>query len=171
MHTTYYLHSLASTPSIDLDPEDHDGTQRRNSSGTLLSPEVDAGGESDGFYLLKKDSQRRTTLAKVFAQDGSKICDLWLSKIRSKFLGETVLTTEHLMKVIAALKDFLTDQTKNTLHNTISTLRTEFCLDEGAVNQLQLAIYLFQVRIIKLIYVNINLMFFFKLNRNPSMRY
>ncbi|KRT79544.1 Sterile alpha motif containing protein [Oryctes borbonicus] len=117
----------------------------RNSSGTLLSPEVDTGGgESDGFYLLKKDSQRRTTLSKVFSQDGSKICDLWLSKIRSKFLGETVLTAEHLMRVIQALKDFLTDQTKNTLHNTISNLRTEFCLDEGALNQLQLAIYLFQ---------------------------
>lgn len=143
--------SLASTPSIDMDPDDHDGTQRRNSSGTLLSPEVEAGsgGESDGFYLLKKDSQRRTTLAKVFAQDGSKICDLWLSKIRSKFLGETVLTTEHLSKIIAALKDFLTDQTPNTLLNTISNLRSEICFDEGAVNQLQLAIYLFQVYILK----------------------
>ncbi|KAK9754931.1 MAP3K TRAFs-binding domain [Popillia japonica] len=215
MPSALSFNSLASTPSIDLDPEDHDGTQRRNSSGTLLSPEVDAGGESDGFYLLKKDSQRRTTLAKVFAQDGSKICDLWLSKIRSKFLGETVLTTgskicdlwlskirskflgetvlttEHLMKVIAALKDFLTDQTKNTLHNTInqtkntlhntiSTLRTEFCLDEGAVNQLQLAIYLFQESVNEILRLHpIKPHWMFALDnlvrqcaeRNPSMRY
>jgi len=56
--------------------------------------------ESDGFYLLKKDSQRRTTLAKVLANDGKKICDLWMQKVHDKYLGETVLTPDHLHKYI-----------------------------------------------------------------------
>lgn len=60
----FHVHSLASTPSLDCET-DSPHTERRNSSGTLLSPEVDTTIETDGFYLLKKDSQRRTTLAKV----------------------------------------------------------------------------------------------------------
>lgn len=98
--------SLASTPSIELEQDSDSGLTitRRSSSGGLLSPEVELStgtkgtapslveGEQDGFYLLKKDSQRRTTLSRVLAQDGVKICDVWMTKIRTKHLGETVLT-------------------------------------------------------------------------------
>lgn len=73
---------MASTPSLECGEPDPNNMERRNSSGTLLSPEVDGSGEMDGFYLLKKDSQRRTTLAKVFANDGAKICEVWLQKVK-----------------------------------------------------------------------------------------
>ena len=62
---------------------------RRDSSGqpyTPLSPEVDgmrnAGTEEDGFYMLKKDSQRRQTLMKVMRQDENIIGDTWLESHR-----------------------------------------------------------------------------------------
>lgn len=97
--------SLASTPSIELEPDSDSGLTltRRSSSGGLLSPEVELGatksaapslaeGEQDGFYLLKKDSQRRLTLSRVLSQDGVKICELWMTKIRTRYLGETVLS-------------------------------------------------------------------------------
>jgi mitogen-activated protein kinase kinase kinase 5 len=68
---------------------------RRNSSGTLLSPEVEsprgAEAEQDGFYLLKKDSQRRTTLTRVLTQDESKICSVWMKSIQND-VEEPVLT-------------------------------------------------------------------------------
>lgn len=96
--------SLASTPSIELEQDSDSGLTitRRSSSGGLLSPEVDTvskgtapslvEGEQDGFYLLKKDSQRRTTLSRVLAQDGQKICEVWMEKIHTRNLGETVLS-------------------------------------------------------------------------------
>lgn len=72
---------------------DFDLTHRRSSSGVLLSPEVDVSStsktvpgetnESDGFYLLKKDSQRRQTLSKVLTQDEQKICAVWMEKIEN----------------------------------------------------------------------------------------
>lgn len=88
--------SLASSPLIDSehDNETPFSMNRRSSSGVLLSPEVELSGsiiskpmteasESDGFYMLKKDSQRRTTLSKVLAHDEQKICDVWMDKIEN----------------------------------------------------------------------------------------
>ncbi|KAF5298256.1 hypothetical protein FQR65_LT09767 [Abscondita terminalis] len=137
------FNSLASTPSLDMDA-DPDGQQRRGSTGTLLSPEVDTGIETDGFYLLKKDSQRRTTLAKVLAQDGAKICELWLQKIRTKYLGETVLTLQHLAKLMGGLKEYLTEQSVSVVETTVRHLKEELDFDATAINQLQFAIYLYQ---------------------------
>jgi mitogen-activated protein kinase kinase kinase 5 len=67
---------------------------RRSSTGVLLSPEVDVisstsklptgeTSETDGFYLLKKDSQRRQTLSKVLSQDEKTICEVWMDKIEN----------------------------------------------------------------------------------------
>ena len=47
--------------------------------------------EQDGYYMLKKDSQRRATLSRVFSQDGKKICEVWMQSL-IKSLGKTVLT-------------------------------------------------------------------------------
>lgn len=68
----------------------------------LLSPEVDvisstsktvAGetNESDGFYLLKKDSQRRATLSKVLDHDEEKICRVWMEKLENDRKEKVVL--------------------------------------------------------------------------------
>ncbi|KAL1506471.1 hypothetical protein ABEB36_005833 [Hypothenemus hampei] len=137
--------SLASTPSLDCCSDSLlDHGERRNSSGTLLSPEAELGTETDGFYLLKKDSQRRTTLAKVLQIDGNKICDLWMQKIRDKYLGETVLTPEHLLKLMDALKSYLIDPGQNTIEPVVNGLKVELDYDTAAIHQLQFAIYLFQ---------------------------
>lgn len=140
-----FYFSLASTPSLEID-SCQDGTERRNSTGTLLSPEVDASTETDGFYLLKKDSQRRTTLAKVLAQDGAKVCDVWMHKIRDKYMGETVLTQKHLARLMDALKDYLTEQSLTVVETAVRQLKEELDFDVNAINQLQFAIYLYQVR-------------------------
>lgn len=68
----------------------------------LLSPEVDLTGsiskpmteasESDGFYMLKKDSQRRTTLSKVLDHDEAKICNVWMEKIENNHNVHVVIS-------------------------------------------------------------------------------
>lgn len=91
----YFCSSLANSPLIDgeSDVDTAYSLNRRSSTGVLLSPEVELMGtvskrlgdtlESDGFYLLKKDSQRRATLSKVLSHDEAKICNVWLEKIEN----------------------------------------------------------------------------------------
>jgi mitogen-activated protein kinase kinase kinase 5 len=74
----------------------------------LLSPDIESpkdSSEQDGFYLLKKDSQRRTTLTRVLAQDEKKICDVWLKSIESD-VENTVLTMV-LAKLITSVQKLI----------------------------------------------------------------
>ena len=89
------------TPTDQLEDPMLLDVARRSSSGALLSPEVldhlrlSSGGRSglpsslggpneigedgsgDGFYLLKKDSQRRVTLVNILKNDRVAICKQW----------------------------------------------------------------------------------------------
>ncbi|XP_019870241.2 mitogen-activated protein kinase kinase kinase 15 isoform X4 [Aethina tumida] len=143
MPTSNTYNSLINTPSLDLD-ESQDLPERRNSQGALMSPEADAASETDGFYHLKKDSQRRQTLTKVLSNDGAKICEVWMKKVREKSVGETVITAQHLQKLMDGLRAYLTDSRLCVVENTVKLLKEELEFDGGAINQLQFAIYQFQ---------------------------
>lgn len=77
---------------------------RRSSTTALLSPDVDVPGtsadngppfvdtsENDGFYMLKKDSQRRATLSKVLQNDEQTICEVWMDKLRNEHKVQLLL--------------------------------------------------------------------------------
>jgi len=159
--------TMSSGSSFDEDPlfssrrsfPPHVTTTHSNPSGLNspfpLSPEVDGSpsksgvlGETivemeDGFYLLKKDSQRRQTLTRVLSQDGKKICEVWLRSLE-RDVGQTPLTAPNLLTLMYGLRDFIPDQNKATIEAVISTLREEVDFDVLALNHIQLALYLFQ---------------------------
>lgn len=98
---------MAFSPLVDQeqDPDTAYHLNRRSSSGVLLSPDIDltdsfikpldrltGSYETDGFYMLKKDSQRRTTLSKVLQQDEMKICSVWMEKIENNHNVHVVIT-------------------------------------------------------------------------------
>ncbi|KAL1139853.1 hypothetical protein AAG570_006830 [Ranatra chinensis] len=132
------------TSSSDMDPLIF---TRRSSSGGLMSPEVEGGPkpplEQDGFYLLKKDSQRRMTLSKVLSQDQVSICTIWFNKINTD-LGDTALQKEHLDMLLQAVKEYIADQNKGVIERAIRALKEDLDFDTIAINQLHLAMYLFQ---------------------------
>ena len=136
-------------------------TNRRSSSGVLLSPEVDLSAtssksapgllgeanESDGFYLLKKDSQRRATLSKVLENDESKICIVWMEHMRST-QKELLITIAHLEVLIHGLRDYIMKQDKTIIEDAIETLRKSLDFDSTAIDHLHLALYSFQDAVI-----------------------
>ncbi|XP_070165357.1 mitogen-activated protein kinase kinase kinase 15 isoform X2 [Polyergus mexicanus] len=148
--------TIGNTPSIDTSESDIASASitRRSSSGGLLSPEVELGGqpgqksgeEQEGFYLLKKDSQRRMTLTRVLNQDEAKICEVWMRGIHQAE-GQTVLQMSQLVLLMRGLRDYIAEQNQEVIVTAIRTLKEELDFDSTAINHLHLAIYLFQTAV------------------------
>ncbi|XP_069957702.1 mitogen-activated protein kinase kinase kinase 15 isoform X3 [Cherax quadricarinatus] len=120
---------------------------RRSSSGGLLSPEVESprtDGEQDGFYLLKKDSQRRMTLTRVLVHDQHKITEIWYQRLQHELgTDKLLLTQEHLLHIMVGLRDFIPEHKKLSIEQAFATLKDEVNFEE-ALNQINLALYIFQ---------------------------
>lgn len=98
----YIFFSMISSPTVEtdnsLESQNTLSINRRTSAGAYTLGEGDTRTgttqtevEQDGFYLLKKDSQRRMTLSRVLMQDEVKICDDWMTQIGHE-IGPTNLT-------------------------------------------------------------------------------
>ncbi|XP_017889680.1 mitogen-activated protein kinase kinase kinase 15 isoform X2 [Ceratina calcarata] len=154
--TLSFNSTIGNTPSIETSESDTAGASmtRRSSSGGLLSPEVELGGqpgqktgeEQEGFYLLKKDSQRRMTLTRVLTQDEAKICEVWMRSIHQAE-GQTVLKMNHLVLLMRALRDYIAEQNQEVIVTAIRTLKEELDFDSTAINHLNVAICLFQTAV------------------------
>ncbi|KAK8378621.1 hypothetical protein O3P69_009370 [Scylla paramamosain] len=143
-----YLSSLSYTSSVMTGSDLDDSLMtRRSSNGGLLSPEVDSprtDGEQDGFYLLKKDSQRRMTLTKVLMHDQNKITQVWYHRLLQELgTDKLLLTQEHLQKIMVGLREFIPEHKKLPIEQAFASLREEISYEE-AVNQINLALGIFQ---------------------------
>ncbi|XP_055676600.1 mitogen-activated protein kinase kinase kinase 15 isoform X2 [Lutzomyia longipalpis] len=150
-----------SSPTIELESESDSSSfsSNRRCSGGLLSPEVELSGSStksvsgetsecDGFYMLKKDSQRRTTLSKVLSNDEEKICDVWMDKLVSEHKVQIVINKSHLELIIRALRSYIIEQNRDFLENAIGQLKKNLDFDSTAIDHLHLALYSFQDAVI-----------------------
>ncbi|ODM99863.1 Mitogen-activated protein kinase kinase kinase 15 [Orchesella cincta] len=130
-----------------------DSLSRRGSSGNIpVSPEseisksspiVGDGADQDCFYLLKKESQRRTTLSKVLAQDEKRICEIWV-KNYERDVEIALLKKDHIARLMHGLQDYIEKNDRIKLEGAINALKEEFNCDGVAVNQIQLALFLFR---------------------------
>ncbi|GIZ01938.1 hypothetical protein CEXT_738141 [Caerostris extrusa] len=123
-----------------------DSSENRRSSTGLLSPPIDSpliDQEQGNFYLLKKDSQRRSTICKVILENAETICDLWMNDLSQK-TPDIVLSMDHLKVLLEGLREYIPEQNKLYLQQAISTLKEEVEFDGIAVNQMHLALYVFQ---------------------------
>jgi len=116
---------------------------RRDSSGILQSPDVLDPAKEDGFYLLKKDSQRRSTLVRIMKDDKHNICATWHSLLL-KDVPDSCITIHHLATLMDGLKGYIPEQSQQPLEVALSELREALDYDGAKINHLQLALYLFQ---------------------------
>jgi len=132
------------TPTDNLILENPLNTSaRRDSSGILQSPDVLDPAKEDGFYLLKKDSQRRSTLVKIMRDDKNNICAAWYSLLL-KDVRDSCITMQHLATLMDGLKGYIPEQNQQPLEKALSDLREALDYDGAKINHLQLALYLFQ---------------------------
>ena len=100
--------------------------------------------EQQGFYLLKKDSQRRATLVQVLNDDANTICELWFHLLEQS-VQELILTQRHLQQILLpGLRDFIPQNKRSYIQEAIASLKEELDFDGSAINHIQLALLNFQ---------------------------
>ncbi|CAG5135719.1 unnamed protein product, partial [Candidula unifasciata] len=114
----------------------------------LLSPDIDAHDPSfsreGGFYLLRKDSERRQTLVHILDQDSQKICSSWLDLLRrDATISSQKLTSDHLKSLLIGIKGYILDQSIQAVKEAIDNLRESVQFDATALMEIQLALYVF----------------------------
>lgn len=140
------------TPSLD----------RRNSSGFFPSSEIElsstssksTSGESneiDGFYMLKKDSQRRKTLFKVLDNNETQICESWINKLEIDNKMKLAIQKPDLCKMIRGLRQYIVDENKENLEKSIVQIKLSLDFDTTAIDHLHLALYSFQEAVISVL--------------------
>jgi len=118
---------------------------RRVSNGEIQSPDVLDPEKGDGFYVTKKDSQRRLTLVKIMKDDKKNLCSNWHALLRKDpDMPDICITTQHLEDLMEALKVWLPDQNVQNLTHAVSQLRAKLDNDPAQILQLHRALYLFQ---------------------------
>ncbi|CAG5134170.1 unnamed protein product, partial [Candidula unifasciata] len=139
----------------DLDTIDEGRSESNMSTDTspvqtyLLSPDIDTHEASymreGGFYLLRKDSERRQTLVHILEQDSQKICYNWLVMLhRDATISSPKLTSEHLLGLLTGIKGYILDQSVQSIKEAIGRLREFVQFDPTALMEIQLALYVFQ---------------------------
>ncbi|XP_055922966.1 mitogen-activated protein kinase kinase kinase 15 isoform X2 [Eupeodes corollae] len=154
------------TPELDFNTtsiiNEEQSLDRRNSSGFLLSPEIDLSCTSsksnfsetndvDGFYMLKKDSQRRKTLFKVLENDEIQICDSWINKLENDNRNKLAIQKKDLCAMIRGLRQYIVDENKDNLEKSINEVKESLDFDTTAIDHLHLALYSFQESVISVL--------------------
>ncbi|GFR98309.1 mitogen-activated protein kinase kinase kinase [Elysia marginata] len=111
----------------------------------LLSPDVDTQDSAlykeSGFYLLRKDSERRQTMVRILEQDMDKICANWLTMLkRDKSITATKLTVDHLSCLLNGIKEYILNQNAKAIKGAIDTVREYVQFDASALSEIQLAL-------------------------------
>ncbi|XP_013418805.1 mitogen-activated protein kinase kinase kinase 5-like isoform X2 [Lingula anatina] len=111
------------------------------------SPETGSAGSGSreqGFYLLRKDSERRATLAQVLSRDEVQICSRWLTLLHTEAnITQPKLKTEHLLVLLKGLQQYVVSHDNKHLSFAFDKLREELDFDMTAQNEIQLALYVF----------------------------
>lgn len=121
---------------------DDSSCSRETGTTITISPPLEtpanSQGEEGGFFLLKKDSERRVILVQVISEDIDGICDLWMNIILQNNVNHMQLKVDYLHVLLNAIKDYIPHQDKSSLIQAISHAKENF--DTEGLAQVQMAL-------------------------------
>ncbi|KAL4232637.1 hypothetical protein ACF0H5_007326 [Mactra antiquata] len=128
--------SISMTEVISPDSDgNHSGTGSHDSSSR------------EGFYMLRKDSERRHTLVHLLSRDidVQRVLETWMELIhRDATISHPKLTKEHLVILLRALKEYIQEQNSIVIKEALDKVKEMLEYDHTALIELQLALYVFQ---------------------------
>ncbi|XP_067676666.1 mitogen-activated protein kinase kinase kinase 15-like isoform X4 [Haliotis asinina] len=116
----------------------------------MLSPDIDvdhcsqdsSASREGGFFLLRKDSERRSTLVQILIQDTEEICNQWLMLLhRDATMSNPKLDTDHLKCLLNGIRGHILDPNVRALNTALDELRDSLTFDQTALMEIQLALY------------------------------
>ncbi|KAH3726126.1 mitogen-activated protein kinase kinase kinase 5-like [Dreissena polymorpha] len=121
----------------------------------MMSPETDSyrsqtgshDSSGQGFYMLRKDSERRLTLVQLLTrnEDVTRVIETWMIFIhRDATISNPKLTREHLMILLKALREYVQEQDTSYIKDALDKVKEMLEYDHTALIELQLALYVFQ---------------------------
>uniref|UniRef100_A0A7N5ZXW7 mitogen-activated protein kinase kinase kinase n=1 Tax=Anabas testudineus TaxID=64144 RepID=A0A7N5ZXW7_ANATE len=99
--------------------------------------------KDSGFFMLRKDSERRATLHRIMTEDQDKVVAN-LTEALSQGSEEIKLKPQHISTLVVSLADFVRMADRKIIANTLSQLKLELDFDSTAISQLQVVLFGFQ---------------------------
>ncbi|XP_061742244.1 mitogen-activated protein kinase kinase kinase 5 [Nerophis ophidion] len=99
--------------------------------------------KDSGFFMLKKDSERRATLHHILTEDLDKVVAN-LTEALTQGSEEMKLKPQHISTLVVSLADFVRMADRKIIARTLSQLKLELDFDSTAISQLQVILFGFQ---------------------------
>ncbi|XP_062980692.1 mitogen-activated protein kinase kinase kinase 5 isoform X2 [Elgaria multicarinata webbii] len=99
--------------------------------------------KDSGFFMLKKDSERRATLHRILTEDQDKVVRNLMEAL-AQGAEEPKLKWEHITTLVASLREFVRSTDRKIIASTLSKLKLELDFDSHGISQVQLVLFGFQ---------------------------
>ncbi|XP_061560250.1 mitogen-activated protein kinase kinase kinase 5 isoform X1 [Phycodurus eques] len=99
--------------------------------------------KDSGFFMLKKDSERRATLHHILTEDLDKVVAN-LTEALTQGSEEMKMKPQHISTLVVSLADFVRAADRKIIARTLSQLKLELDFDSTAISQLQVVLFGFQ---------------------------
>ncbi|XP_062323858.1 mitogen-activated protein kinase kinase kinase 5 isoform X1 [Osmerus eperlanus] len=99
--------------------------------------------KDSGFFMLRKDSERRATLHRILTEDKDKVVANLMEAL-SQGSEVTRLRQQHVSTLVVSLGDFVRMADRKIIANTLSQLKLELDFESTAISQLQVVLFGFQ---------------------------
>ncbi|VDM39961.1 unnamed protein product [Toxocara canis] len=136
---------LMSTPSVGSPSTMNGGLHSLSSYVSSLNrTSSDESGMSSRFFMLKKDSERRNTLARFMQEYKAEIIDHWFEHLaKSQQTNELLVTKEMLLTLLLGMRNYLLTKDTASIQEAIDTIRAQLDYEPTAISQVNLALYSF----------------------------
>ncbi|XP_061062943.1 mitogen-activated protein kinase kinase kinase 5 isoform X2 [Eubalaena glacialis] len=99
--------------------------------------------KDSGFFMLRKDSERRATLHRILTEDQDKVVRNLMESL-AQGAEEPKLKWEHITTLVASLGEFVRSTDRKIVATTLSKLKLELDFDSHGISQVQVVLFGFQ---------------------------
>ncbi|KRX71415.1 Mitogen-activated protein kinase kinase kinase 15 [Trichinella sp. T6] len=96
------------------------------------------------FFMLRKDSERRDTLATIMTEYENQIIDLWLSSIGSGPNSDVAVSANILRTLLTCMRNYIFDKDSTKVRTVADEIRCLISSGATSNTNIRLALYAFQ---------------------------